>query len=89
VARAQENADTLGARAQVWRMHAVRARIAEARGQADAAKRHWQDAAAAVDEIAATLRGRGLDQRFRERADVRAVLSAAASRGTPSVPSPR
>jgi class 3 adenylate cyclase/tetratricopeptide (TPR) repeat protein len=77
IARAQENADALGARAQLWRIHAARARVAEARGQTDAAKRHWQDAAAAVEEIASTLRGRGLDERFRARSDVRAVLFAA------------
>jgi class 3 adenylate cyclase/tetratricopeptide (TPR) repeat protein len=73
--RAQENADALGARFHQWRIHAVRADLAERRGAADEAARLWHDAGAAIDGIAATLRDRGLEDRFKSRADVRAVLA--------------
>lgn len=78
--RAQENADALGARLQQGRILAIRASVAELRGAADEAARLRREAESAVDEVAATLRARGLEDRFRARASAAMTTRPAAAR---------
>ncbi len=76
--RGVEASRAIGSVRLLWRLYGGIAAIADARGDVAAARGARDEAARVVDRIAASLRPRGLDARFRARTAVREALGQVA-----------